>query len=230
MEVSAVIVAAGGGERLGARQPKGFVELTGVPLFVHAARALGAADAIVDVVVVVPPGMVGQAERLLDRAELSATVCEGGATRQDSVSRGLACARRSASAIAVHDAARPLVQPRLVERTVAALQDPWDAVAPALPVVDTLKLVEMPRLSVLRTVDRDHLWAVQTPQVFRRSTLERVHARVASAADAATDDLALVERAGGRVRLVEGDRRNFKITYPEDLALAAALLASEGPE
>lgn len=229
MSVSGIIVAAGGGERLGARQPKAFVELHGIPLFVHAAVAMAASEAVTDVVVVVPPGLVSAAERLLEQGQVRATVCEGGETRQDSVSRGLACAQHTAAAVAVHDAARPLVTPRLVERTVAALQDPWDAVAPALPVVDTLKLVEVPRLNVLRTVDRAHLWAVQTPQVFRRSTLERVHARVASAADAATDDLALVERAGGRVRLVEGDRRNFKITYPEDLALAAALLTAERP-
>jgi 2-C-methyl-D-erythritol 4-phosphate cytidylyltransferase len=111
-----------------------------------------------------------------------------------------------------------------IDRIVGALTEPWDAVAPGLPVVDTLKLVEPTRHAVLRTVDRTGLWAVQTPQVFRRSALERVHARVATSADAATDDLALVERAGGRVRLVEGERRNLKVTYPEDLRLAATVL------
>jgi 2-C-methyl-D-erythritol 4-phosphate cytidylyltransferase len=90
--------------------------------------------------------------------------------------------------------------------------------------VDTLKVVDT-RHAVLGTADRSSLWGVQTPQVATRATLERVHARIASDAQAATDDLSLIERAGGRVRLVEGDRRNFKITHPEDLELAEHLLA-----
>ena len=91
--------------------------------------------------------------------------------------------------------------------------------------VDTLKAVDS-RLAMMRTVDRSGVWGVQTPQVVSRATLERVHARVAPAAEAATDDLSLVERAGGRVRLIEGERSNFKITLPDDLALAAQLLAA----
>ena len=230
VDVSGIVVAAGGGERFRARIPKAFVELNGRALLVHAAEALAAAESIRHLVVVVPIGMVERGRQVLGAAGVEATVCEGGPTRQESVSAGLACCDRASTIVAVHDAARPLVTPRLVDRTVTALLDPWDAAAPGLPVVDTLKLVDAARFAVLRTVDRQGMWAVQTPQVFRRSTLERVHARVASAADAATDDLSLVERAGGRVRLIEGDRRNFKITFPEDLALADAVLRfGEGP-
>jgi 2-C-methyl-D-erythritol 4-phosphate cytidylyltransferase len=90
--------------------------------------------------------------------------------------------------------------------------------------VDTLKLVEPTRGTVLRTVDRRGLWIVQTPQVFPRAVLERVHARVAGSAEAATDDLSLVERAGGRVRLVDGDPRNLKVTFPADARIAEALV------
>ncbi len=227
MDGTAIIVAAGAGERLEAGTPKAFVELAGEPLVVHAARAFARAQSIAEIVVVVPAHC--DADRvagwLRDAGLPDAVLCPGGETRQESVSRGLESCGAGDGVVAVHDAARPLVTPRLIDRTVAALMPPWDAVAPGLAVTDTLKLVDTTRNSVLRTVDRRGVWTVQTPQVFSRVTLARVHARVASAADAATDDLSLVERAGGRVRLIEGERSNVKVTYPDDLAHAAALLA-----
>jgi 2-C-methyl-D-erythritol 4-phosphate cytidylyltransferase len=198
--------------------PKALVALAGVPMLVHAARAFAAATSIDCVVVVLPPG--AQVPRELGD---DVVVTTGGETRQASVASGLDACPPSTRVVAIHDAARPLVTAALIDRTVTALQPPWDAVAPGLAVVDTLKVVDS-RQAVLRTADRSGLWAVQTPQVASRATLERVHARIASDADAATDDLSLVERAGGRVRLVEGERRNFKITHPEDLALAELLL------
>jgi 2-C-methyl-D-erythritol 4-phosphate cytidylyltransferase len=222
---AAVVVAAGSGERLGAG-PKAFVELAGEPLLRHAARHL-LASGVVDVLVVVAgPAELERARATvadLVPAAAALTVCAGGATRAESVGRGLASVPPQVEVVAVHDGARALVSPGLVARTVTALEPPWDAVAPALPVVDTLKLVDGER--VLRTVDRRALYGVQTPQVFERRTLEQLHARLDAAT--ATDDLLLVEQAGGRVRLVEGERRNLKITYPEDLALAEALLAAE---
>ena len=224
MTVDAIIVAAGLGERLAAGRPKAFVEIGGVAMVVHAVRAFAAAESIDGIVVVVPTALVDESRRLFPDG---VTVTAGGATRQESVSNGLAACGSRTRVVAVHDAARPLISPRLIDRTVAALVAPWDAVAPGEMVVDTLKLVDE-RQAVLRTVDRRGLWAVQTPQVAARATLERVHARVASAADAATDDLSLVERAGGRVRLIEGERRNFKITHIEDLTLAEQLLCGGG--
>lgn len=224
-DTSAVVVAAGSGERLGVGIPKGFVELAGEPLLLRCVRLL---SRVVDTVVCVVGGEhLERAERLLDAAGVTGVrLTAGGDTRQDSVSAGLSACPPAARVVAVHDAARPLVTEGLVQRTLAALQPPWDAVAPGLPLVDTVKAVD-PQGKVLRTVDRRGMWAVQTPQVFPRAVLERVHARIASDADAATDDLALVERAGGRVRLVLGERRNLKITYPEDLAIAEALLSAE---
>lgn len=224
MSVDAIIVAAGMGERLGAGRPKAFVEIAGAALVVHAVRAFAAATSISGIVVVVPAQLLDHARRILPGG---VTVTAGGDTRQESVSGGLGACSRDARVIAVHDAARPLISPRLIDRTVGALAAPWDAVAPGEPLVDTLKLVDE-RQAVLRTVDRRGIWAVQTPQVAARATLERVHARVASGADAATDDLSLIERAGGRVRLIEGERRNFKITHVEDLTLAEQLLGAGG--
>jgi 2-C-methyl-D-erythritol 4-phosphate cytidylyltransferase len=210
------------GERLGAGKPKALVPIAGRPMVAHAVSAFEAASSVDRVIVVVPPGWEVELRAAVP-AEVDTAV--GGQTRQESVSAGLALCGGDVRVVAVHDAARPLVTPALIDRTVAALVPPWDAVAPGVAAVDTLKIVDG-RMAVLRTVDRTDVWAVQTPQVCSRATLERVHARVASPADAATDDLSLVERAGGRVRLIEGERANFKITHPDDLALAAQLLGS----
>jgi 2-C-methyl-D-erythritol 4-phosphate cytidylyltransferase len=221
---TALIVAAGSGDRLGAG-PKAFVTLAGEALLVHAVRAFtGLVD---DIVVVVAAADVERAVEVLERADLRPSgVCAGGRTRQESVARGLRACRDRPGRIAVHDAARPLASRELIGRTLAALEPGWAAVAPGLPVVDTLKLVEDSH--VVRTVDRTGLWGVQTPQVFDRATLARVHAD-ADAVGGATDDLALVEAAGGKVRLIPGERRNFKVTYPEDLVMAEALLAAGRP-
>ena len=216
--VAALVVAAGEGRRLGLG-PKAFVALAGEPLLVHAARALAACD---ELVVVVGPAEVARATALLHAALGSnVVVCAGGAQRRDSVLAGLE-AVREAAVVAVHDAARPLVSPALVARTVAALVGSVRGVAPGLPVVDTLKLVD-PHGRVRRTVDRKGLWAVQTPQVFLRSTLAAVHA--GRDLGGTTDDLQLVEAAGGAVVVVPGERTNFKITHPEDLLLAEAVVA-----
>lgn len=233
MGATALIVAAGTGERLGAGVAKAFAVLAGEPLLFHAARAFAASESVTGVAVVLPGDAGGtlrdDVARLLRRAGVTEPIlCPGGATRQESVSRGLEHCGVGVELVAVHDAARPLVSPRLIDRTVAALVPPWDAVAPGLPVAETVKVVDPTRQAVLRTIDRQGLWTVQTPQVFRRVTLARVHARVATSADAATDDLSLVERAGGRVRLIEGERRNLKVTFPGDLELAEALLRGGG--
>lgn len=192
---------------------------------VHAVRALAAADTVDDVVVVAGAEDCDEVAAAIAAAGLAVgRVCAGGASRQDSVARGLEACPPGTTMVAVHDAARPLVTPALVDATVRALAGPWAATAPGLPVVDTLKLVDPAQGDrVVRTVDRRHLWAVQTPQVFALRTLRQVHARSAGAA--VTDDLALVEAAGGRVRLVPGERTNLKVTYPEDLVVAEALLA-----
>lgn len=216
---AAVLVAAGSGERLGAGAPKAFVELGGVPLLVRAAQALADAGRFRRIVAVVPEDRQADALALLAAVGIGADVCAGGRTRQQSVARGLE--RCDEELVAVHDAARALVRPALVATCVDALDGDWDAVAPALPVVDTVKRVDPDDGRVLETVSRATLRAVQTPQVFRRHLLARLHGE-AHGADA-TDDLLLVEQAGGRVRLIEGDPRNLKITTAFDLLLAEGL-------
>ena len=220
MSTAAIIVAAGAGERLGAGLPKALVHLGGQPIVARAAAAFVAASSVEQIVVVAPPRFT---EELRTHVPPDVSVVSGGATRQESVTAGLDTLGADVRVVAIHDAARPLVTPELIDRTVAALRPPWDAVAPALAIVDTLKAVDN-RRAVLRTVDRTGVWAVQTPQVSSRATLERVHARVVSGFGAATDDLSLIERAGGRVLLIDGDPANFKITHPEDLVLASRLV------
>lgn len=222
--VVGIVVAAGTGERLGAGMAKAFVEVAGVPLLARAATALARSGAVGSLVAVVGAGDEQRAREVLAAAGLHPrAVCTGGATRQQSVRHGLAALEAADEIVAVHDAARPLASPGLVASVVAAVRPPVVAAAPGLPVVDTVKLVHDERGRVERTVDRARLWAVQTPQVFDRATLEAAHA---AASGEATDDLVLVEQAGGHVRLVPGERRNFKVTYPDDLAMAEALAAA----
>jgi 2-C-methyl-D-erythritol 4-phosphate cytidylyltransferase len=229
---AAVLVAAGSGERLGAGGPKAFVELGGEPMLRHAVRAFLRSETVASLAIVVGSDEVARARATVAdlTGPVQVEVCAGGATRGESVRCGLAALPVSAVLVAVHDAARPLISPALIRRVLAALEAPWSAAAPGLPVVDTLKLVDGER--VLRTVDRRALHAVQTPQVFSRRTLDQVHSRLQrpGGSRTATDDLVLVEEAGGRVRLVRGEQRNLKITYPEDLRLAEALLAADRAE
>jgi 2-C-methyl-D-erythritol 4-phosphate cytidylyltransferase len=206
----ALLVAAGRGERLGASGPKAFVMLAGRPMLDWSLDALRAAPSVERVVVAVPPGVS------------YAGAVEGGASRSESVRNALAAAG-DADVVLVHDAARPLVSADLVERALAALDGDVDAVIAAAPVTDTVK--EASDGTVVRTLDRSRLWAVQTPQVFRRAALEDALAQPDDVLAAATDDAGLVEARGGVVRVVASSPRNLKVTTPTDLRLAELLLA-----
>jgi 2-C-methyl-D-erythritol 4-phosphate cytidylyltransferase len=212
----ALLVAAGRGERRGDRGPKAFVTLAGRSLYEWSLEALSAARCIDRVVIAVPEDVVG-----IDGSVV------GGASRSESVRNALAAAARAGAdedVVLVHDAARPLVTPALVEACVAGLEG-FDAVVAAAPVTDTIKHAPGPDLVVDRTLDRAALWAVQTPQVFRRDWLERALAQPAVTLAAATDDAGLVEALGGRVGIVPAPRENLKITTPLDLRVAELLLS-----
>jgi 2-C-methyl-D-erythritol 4-phosphate cytidylyltransferase len=208
----AILVAAGSGERLGAGRPKAFVMLAGRPMLEWSLAALRAAG-LEDVVVALPPG---------EAAPGGCTGVPGGATRSASVRAGLAAAAPGEDLV-VHDAARPLVEPELFTRTLAALGEADCAIA-AAPVADTIKQADE-RLRVTATLDRTALWAIQTPQAFRRTALERALDVGDDVLAAATDDAWLVERAGGTVRVVESSPANFKVTTPHDLQVAELLLS-----
>jgi 2-C-methyl-D-erythritol 4-phosphate cytidylyltransferase len=206
----ALLVAAGRGERLGASGPKAFVMLAGRPMLEWSLDALRAAPSVERVVVAVPPGVA------------FADAVQGGEARSQSVRNALAAAGE-ADVVLVHDAARPLVDADLVERCLAALDGDADAVVAAAPVTDTVK--EAADGTVVRTLERERLWAVQTPQVFRRAALEAALDQPEDVLAAATDDAGLVEARGGVVRVVASTPRNLKVTTPTDLRLAELLLA-----
>jgi 2-C-methyl-D-erythritol 4-phosphate cytidylyltransferase len=213
MKAAALLVAAGSGERLGADRPKAFVVLAGRPMVEWSLAALRAAG-IDDIVAAVPPGW-----------SVDGAACvPGGAVRSESVRNALRAAPPDADAIVVHDAARPLVTAAHFTRALAELEEADGAIA-AVPVTDTIK--EAGRRGVVqRTLQRDRLWAVQTPQAFRRATLERALDVRAELLAQATDDAWLVERAGGRVVVVESTAENLKVTTPHDLRVAELLLGS----
>ncbi|MCL2768960.1 MAG: 2-C-methyl-D-erythritol 4-phosphate cytidylyltransferase [Solirubrobacterales bacterium] len=222
----ALILAAGAGERLGAHTPKAFVPLAGRPLVQWSVDALAEVAEIERIVVALPPGAGAGAP--------AGTVgVVGGAARSQSVARALAAAGGGEEPVLVHDAARPLVSAALARAVLHAATRPGvDGAVAAARVTDTVKRAEpagdgAPR--VAQTLERAGLWAVQTPQVFRRGALERALDVPEEVLTRATDDAWLVERAGGTVVLVEAPRENLKVTTPLDLALAELLIARAAP-
>jgi 2-C-methyl-D-erythritol 4-phosphate cytidylyltransferase len=219
--VWAILLAAGRGERLGLEHPKAFAKLGEDPLLAEPLRRLEDSDWIDGIVVVAPPGWEEPAILLAEELGCGkANACvAGGATRADSVRAGLAEVPEDALVVLVHDAARPLVSDDVIGRVLAPLSEGWEGAVPGLPVTDTLKRVGSDG-GILETVPREELYAVQTPQAFLAPVLRRA---VAGDTDA-TDCAALVEAAGGRVKVVEGDPRLLKVTTADDLAKIASWL------
>jgi 2-C-methyl-D-erythritol 4-phosphate cytidylyltransferase len=234
----ALILAAGSGERLGADRPKALVELAGRSLLQWSVDLMLTVGDIERIVLALPPGV---------SAPAGTTGVEGGAVRSESVARALKAAGPGdpEDLVVVHDAARPLASAELVERSLAMLVGEsaadLDAAIAAAPVADTIKRVrDAPRARqadcadrasdvagvVVETLDRSALWAVQTPQVFRRGALQRALDVPGEILAQATDDAWLVERLGGRVAIVPSGSENLKITTPLDLSLAELLIAS----
>jgi len=219
MSVWAILVAAGRGERLGLDQPKAFAKLGEDPLLAEPLRRLDESDWIDRIVIVAPPEWEEPSILLAEELACSKvhSCVTGGATRSASVRAGLAAVAPDALVVLVHDAARPLVTDDVIGRVLAPLSEGWDGAVPGLPVSDTLKLVGGDG-AVLDTVARDGLYAVQTPQAFLADALRR-------AADGeATDCAGLVQAAGGRVKVVEGDPRLLKVTTTDDLVKIAEWL------
>ena len=218
-DVAVLVPAAGAGLRLGPGGPKALRLLAGEPLLVHAIRRVAAAPSVRIIVVAAPAADVAAVRDLLAPVA-PVTVVAGGVERQESVALALAAVPAEVAIVLVHDAARALTPPQLIESVAAAVRSGHAAVIPVLPVVDTIKEVG-PDGSVLGTVDRSVLRSVQTPQGFRHEVLAAVHA---AATDPLTDDAGLVEKAGLPVTCVPGSELAMKITRPLDLVLAEALL------
>jgi len=230
--VGVVVPAAGFGTRLGGRGPKALVPLAGRPLLAYVLADLEATGCVDAVVVATNPDTVAAVEALaagLDgpRFPKVAAVVPGGETRQRSVAAGLAALPGHVTHAAVHDAARPLAGAGYLDellRLLLADQAGCCGVVPGVPVTDTVREVDGTGRS-LGTVDRERLRGMQTPQLFRRDVLERAHAEAERDGLDASDDAALVERAGGTIRVIQGRPENIKVTTVLDLLLAETLLS-----
>jgi 2-C-methyl-D-erythritol 4-phosphate cytidylyltransferase len=219
VNVTALLLCGGRGERLGLPVAKSMAPLAGRPLFAWSLEALERCEPVRSIVVVGPGARLREtlAAGGWSAARVVAWI-EGGRERQESVARGLAALPPECDTVLVHDSARALLEPELAARVIADALTHGAAIA-AVPLADTLKRAS---LDVIEdTVPRASLWCAQTPQVFRRDWLEEAHR---AAPKNATDDALLVEALGKRIHLTPGDPLNFKITTPRDLELAEAWL------
>ncbi len=221
----AVVVAAGSGLRLGGSEPKAFVAVGGVPIVVRAVRSALACPAIGSVVVAAPAGREDLTHAMIEHLGPH-TVVTGGASRHASVRAALAAVDDDAEVVVVHDAARPFATPALFHRVVDALADA-DGATPVVRLADTVKRVRDGW--VAGTEAREGLGLAQTPQAFRAAALRDAHERAEAEGREFTDDAAAVQWAGYRVRAVDGEPGNFKITTTEDLERAErAVGAADG--
>ena len=231
-KIVAIVVAAGMGKRFG-QKSKPLHLLLDKPLIVWSLQALQDVKEITEIILVAKKGDTETMAALLRQYRIKKVreIVVGGAERQDSVHNGLMKIDSGADAVIIHDSARPLVETALVKRLIEEL-DGFDGVIAGVPVKDTIKHVRTPRVNeggqesvimVQQTLNRAALWASQTPQVFQHSKIREAYQRAVSDNYYATDDAALLEHYGGKIKVVMGSYRNLKITTPEDIIIAEAL-------
>ena len=229
MKIQAIIPAAGTGTRLKAKEDKPLVILNGQPLALYSLLAVEKCQAIDSVIVVVNERHLKIFKGLIKKFNLKKVkkVVAGGTRRCDSVKNGLAVLDPDTDVVVIHDGARPLVSPGLIEKAVSLMKKE-SAVVVAVPVTPTIKRVDPKNLYVQETLLRDTLWEVQTPQVFRKDILLKAHEQMLCCDP--TDDAVLVEKMGVRVKVIRGDYRNIKITIQADLAVAKTFLLKKSPK
>ena len=223
---TAIIAAAGMGTRMASDRPKQFLQLAGIPIIFHTLKRFEECDSIHEVIVVLPANESANFLSVTEKFGLRklTKVVPGGATRADSVRRGLLAVRAAtADIVVVHDAVRPFVSIEEIQQTVAAAAAHGAAILVA-PATDTIK--EVNGESVVRTLDRTRLRRALTPQCFRYDVLRRAYQDVDVDDAGLTDESALVEKIGASVAIVEGSARNVKITTKDDLVVAEAILKS----
>lgn len=216
----AVIVAAGSASRMGGID-KVMANLGGEPMILRTVRAFQNCDAITSIVIVTREDLIRPISDLCRDMKKVAAVVAGGSSRQESVHLGLNALPKGMKLAAVHDGARPLISWQVIDRVVRAANT-YGAAAPAIPVKDTIKVVQGGL--VKETPDRSSLMAVQTPQVFDFDLLRGALKKAEEEGAAVTDDCSAVERTGMKIKIVEGDERNLKVTTPMDLKIAELLL------
>lgn len=224
MNTHLIIPAAGLGKRLLRPEPKALVKIFGEPLLVHTLRRFAALDLVHGATVMIPlhhdTGFRAALDAAFPRAQIQ--LVPGGAERQDSVARGLDALATDDGLVVIHDAARPFVDPAVVREALAEARK-HGAATVAMPCADTI-LEAGANHTLVRTPDRTHLWACQTPQVFRLDLLRAAHRHAQERGLKFTDDATLVREYGAPVRIVASTARNFKVTTADDLRYAAFLL------
>ncbi len=228
MDVTAIIAAAGQGLRMESATRKQYLFLEKVPVLARSLNLFLQDSLVSEVIAVIPPGERAEVQNLLqpycpiERIML----IDGGATRQESVGRGLEASSGRGDLVCIHDAARPLASPGLLETLLSAASE-WGAAIPVLPLTDTIKEVDREGM-VLATPEREALRLVQTPQVFQREVISAAYRQAGELGLKATDDASLVEAMGRPVKAVPGEAKNLKITSPQDLELASLFIKETG--
>ncbi|MBW2176587.1 MAG: 2-C-methyl-D-erythritol 4-phosphate cytidylyltransferase [Deltaproteobacteria bacterium] len=225
MSASAIILGAGKGVRMHSATPKQFLRLKNLPIIAYSLKAFSACDEIAEIYLVVSADESDFCRHiLLPSLNLAKPVklLTGGERRQDSVYNGLREMGHREGIVAIHDGVRPFVQPAQIGECIAQAEK-TGACMLGMPVGDTLKRVNDSGI-IKSTVQRDNLWQAQTPQAFRYQLIRKAHESAADEGFSGTDDASLVERYGGRVKVIRGSGKNIKITHPDDLGIAQAFL------
>lgn len=222
MTIAAIIPAAGQGVRMGTQVPKQFLTLSGKPILQHTLDVFQRCAAVDEIIVVVPANEIEAVRDLAAPAPKVKQVVAGGQQRQDSVRHGFEALDADTEIVVVHDGVRPFVTPEMIEASIHAAREEGAAIA-AIPLSDTLKKVDKEQF-VERTVDRDGLWRVQTPQTFRYAVLKEAYARAAADAYYGTDEGTLIEHLGRPLKVIPGSELNIKITRSEDLILGEKII------
>ena len=233
-KVVAIVPAAGLGKRFGPGTNKPFQSLSGKPIIVWSLEILEAVVDIAEIIPVLKNEDMEQGAKVFEENSLSKIkkIAPGGRERQDSVYNGLKLIEDKNCLVLIHDGVRPLIERDLIERTIKELKDS-DGVVTGVPLKDTIKEVQSSEFGVQneiiikKTLKRNVLWAIQTPQVFPYNRLFTAYEKAMKEGFYSTDDAALVERYGGRIKVVMGSYKNIKITTPEDLAIAEFLLSRQ---
>ena len=227
-KLAVIIPAAGSGSRMGSRIPKPFIQLNGQPILAHTIRNFLHVNEVIQIIVPTGNDSVKAVEEIVGATNNSRVhfhIVEGGAERQHSIQNALAKVFDEVDLVAVHDAVRPFIKPALIKKCADEAQKYKGAII-AVPAKDTIKIVDK-HGAIERTPNRETLWQAQTPQIFSTKLLKKAYQKAIENNFVGTDDASLVERLGVRVKVVEGNRENLKITYPIDLQIAELFLKNE---
>ncbi len=227
-EIIAIVPAAGLGRRFGGPVRKPFSKVVGIPLLIHTLKSLHRSKYVTEIIPVLRKRDIKRGLELIRSHKIGKVkqVAPGGRERQDSVYNAL-CLLKKECLVLVHDGVRPFIRPGLIERLIKGIRG-VDGVIPGLPVNETLKKADSKGF-VLSTVNRNEYMTIQTPQVFRLGAIRNAYDKAYKDGFNATDDASVVERAGGRIRIIEGDPLNIKVTTPEDMEIVKCVLKKKRP-